>query len=59
MDNEKTISFIENSFVRELLLNEDVTDISYNGSSIYYMNNKEGRMNYAERHVLLYRRQPP
>lgn len=43
MDNEKTISFIENSFVRELLLNEDVTDISYNGSSIYYMNNKEGR----------------
>ena len=43
MANEKIISFIENSFVGELLKNENITDISFNGLSIFYMDNNIGR----------------
>ena len=41
--NEKLVSFIENSFLKNLLTNEAITDISYNGVNIFYMHNKDGR----------------
>ena len=43
MDNEKIVSYIENSFVSELVKNQDVTDISFNGLSVFYMDNNIGR----------------
>ena len=43
MDSEKIVSYIENSFIGELVKNENITDISFNGLSIYYMDNNKGR----------------
>ena len=43
MDKDKAISYIENSFLRELLSNKDITDISYNGADIYFLHNQVGR----------------
>ena len=43
MDSEKIVSYIESSFLESLLQDENITDISYNGSSIYYLHNLEGR----------------
>ena len=44
MDIAKTVTFLENSFLKELLTNEDITDISYNGQDIYYVDNYLGRL---------------
>ena len=44
MDIEKTISYIENSFLKDLLLKENVTDITYNGKESYYVDNDLGRL---------------
>ena len=44
MDINKTISFLENSFLKELLNKEDITDISYNGQDIYFVDNYFGRL---------------
>lgn len=44
MDNEKVVTYIENSFIGELVQNDDITDISFNGMSIYYMDNNKGRL---------------
>ena len=44
MDIAKTITFLENSFLNELLIKDDITDISYNGQDIYYVDNYLGRM---------------
>ncbi len=44
MDVNKTIDFLESSFLSTLLLNPNVTDISFNGQSIYYLDNLKGRM---------------
>ena len=44
MDIDKTITFLENSFLKELFNKEDVTDISYNGKDIYYVDNYLGRL---------------
>lgn len=41
--NEKLLTFIENSFLHDILTLEGVTDISYNGKSIFYLHNLEGR----------------
>lgn len=46
MDIEKLTSFMENSFIKELLENEKVTDISYNGEDIFYVDNDLGRVKY-------------
>ena len=46
MDVEKIISFVESSFLQELLKNERVTDISYNGEDIFYVDNDYGRLKY-------------
>lgn len=43
MDKEKAIYYIEHSFLSSLLLDEDVTDISYNGDDFYYVSNTHGR----------------
>lgn len=43
MDKAKAIYYIENSFLKSLLSNEDITDISYNGQDIYYVSNQYGR----------------
>ena len=43
MDKAKAIYYIENSFLSSLFKDEEVTDISYNGESIYYVSNTFGR----------------
>lgn len=43
MDKDKIISFIESSFLKELLEDKEITDISYNGSAIFYQHNFFGR----------------
>lgn len=47
MDELRAIEFIENSFLRELLFNDNITDISYNGEDIFFQDNRYGR-NMAE-----------
>ena len=44
MDVRKLIEYLESSFLRDLLVLESVTDISYNGESIYYIDNRFGRL---------------
>ena len=41
--NERLLSFIETSFLKPLLDVETITDITYNGVSIFYMDNNLGR----------------
>lgn len=41
--NERLNSFLENSFLGELLKMPQITDISYNGEYIFYMDNEFGR----------------
>lgn len=41
--NEKLLSFINESFLKDLLNDESITDISYNGTSIFYLHNFQGR----------------
>ena len=47
MDKEKAIYYIENSFLASLLKDEEITDISYNGESIFYVSNLLGRKKSA------------
>ena len=42
--NEKLISYIENSFISPLIGKKDITDISFNGVSIFYVDNEKGRI---------------
>ena len=42
--NEKLLSYIENSFLSPLLNDPDITDISYNGVSFFYVHNEKGRL---------------
>ena len=44
--NSSPEEFIEYSFLKELLEKEGVTDITFNGSDIYYVTNKGGRFLY-------------
>lgn len=46
--NERLISYIETSFLKPLLEIETITDISYNGVSMFYMDNVLGRRKYKE-----------
>ncbi len=41
--NEKAVEFIEKSFLSPLLKVPSITDISYNGRDLYYMDNYKGR----------------
>ena len=44
MDTIKTIDYLEHSFLVPLLGNPQITDISYNGQDIYYVDNDLGRL---------------
>ena len=44
--NTRLVSYIENSFLKPLLETETVTDISFNGVSIFYMDNIYGRKKF-------------
>lgn len=43
MDDIKLINFIKESFLKPLLEQESITDISYNGESLFYQDNVLGR----------------
>lgn len=44
MDVAKTINYLEESFLKPLVENSKVTDISYNGQDIFYVHNDYGRL---------------
>lgn len=44
MNNIKILEFIENSFLKELLSDSNITDISYNGLNLFYQDNIKGRI---------------
>lgn len=44
MDSNRVIEYIENSFLKDLVINENITDISYNGQYIFFQDNKRGRI---------------
>ena len=46
--NQRLLDYIENSFLKPLLEIETITDISYNGVSIFYMDNLLGRKKYDQ-----------
>lgn len=43
MDKEAIINYIESSFIKDILIEKDITDISYNGKDIYFATNLKGR----------------
>lgn len=44
MESEKLVTFMNNSFLASLLNDEEITDISYNGHSIFYFHNQKGNV---------------
>ena len=42
--NEKLLTYIENSFIGPLLKDPEITDVSYNGVSFFYVHNEKGRL---------------
>lgn len=46
MDN--VITIIESSFLKDLLQDETITDISYNGQNLYFFSSKNGRAFYKK-----------
>ena len=42
--NQRALSFIENSFLSPLLKDPEITDVSYNGVSFFYVHNEKGRL---------------
>ena len=44
MDVLKAVNFLEESFLKDLLTNPQVTDISYNGEDFFYVDNDFGRL---------------
>lgn len=47
--NEKLKNYLENSFLKELLNKDSITDISYNGEDIYYQDNYLGRQKFDKK----------
>lgn len=43
MDVMRLIDYLEKSFLAPILTNDNITDISYNGEDIYYLDNNYGR----------------
>ena len=44
MDIDKAVNYLENSFLKPLFNNSNITDVSYNGKDIYYVDNDLGRL---------------
>ena len=44
MDVNKAVAFLEESFLKDLVNNPKVTDISFNGQDIFYVDNEFGRI---------------
>lgn len=44
--NNRLLLYIENSFLSPLLEDKNITDISYNGESLYYMHSNYGRKRF-------------
>ena len=42
--NDRLLSYFENSFLSPLLHDPEITDISYNGVSFFYVHNEKGRL---------------
>lgn len=42
--NERLLSYIETSFIGPLLKDSEITDVSYNGVSFFYVHNEKGRL---------------
>ena len=42
--NERLVNYIETSFLSPLLKDPEITDISYNGASFFYVHNEKGRL---------------
>ena len=49
---ERVTAYVEESFLKPLLQDPNVTDISYNGADIFYENNKRGRRKWSEKVTL-------
>ena len=47
--NENIVEFVESSFLKPLLEIPNITDVSYNGSDIYYVTNDYGRQKYPQK----------
>ena len=43
MNHKQAKDFIDNSFLEPVIHESNITDISYNGDSIYFVDNKFGR----------------
>lgn len=43
LNSVKALEYLENSYLKELLEDDDITDISYNGESLFYLHNFLGR----------------
>lgn len=43
MDRTRLFSYLNASIFKDLLADEDITDISYNGSLVFYLSNSQGR----------------
>ncbi|HBF68315.1 MAG TPA: hypothetical protein DDW20_03225 [Firmicutes bacterium] len=41
--SNKAIDYIESSFLKDLIMNKNITDISFNGETIFYVDNELGR----------------
>ena len=44
MEAVKAVNYLEESFLKPLLNNEKITDISYNGQDVFYVHNDYGRL---------------
>jgi len=59
--NSELIQYIEHSFLKQLLSDNEVTDISYNGESLFYLHNTFGRkksdINIDKEEIMVFIRQ--
>ena len=46
--NDKALAYLENSFLKPLLEVEGITDISYNGETLFFQHNTQGRRKASE-----------
>lgn len=42
-NSKKALTFIEECYIKDLLLDPNITDVSFNGESLYYLDNYKGR----------------